>query len=52
MLLKDKPSVTVATGRDFADVTSTSGVFGGTATGKLHWSKQASVLEEVADAAA
>ena len=44
--------VTVATGRDFADVTSTSGVFGGTATGKLHWSKQASVLEEVADAAA
>jgi transglutaminase-like putative cysteine protease len=44
--------ITVATGRDFADVTSTSGVFSGSATGKLHWSKQASVLEEVADAAA
>ena len=44
--------ITVATGRDFADVTSTSGVFSGTATGKLHWSKQASTLEEVAEAAA
>jgi transglutaminase-like putative cysteine protease len=44
--------ITVATGRDFADVTSTSGVFSGTATGKLHWNKQASVLEEVAEAAA
>jgi transglutaminase-like putative cysteine protease len=44
--------ITVASGRDFADVTSTSGVFSGSATGKLHWSKQAGVLEEVADAAA
>jgi len=44
--------ITVATGRDFADVTSTSGVFSGTATGKLHWSKQAAVLAEVAEAAA
>jgi transglutaminase-like putative cysteine protease len=44
--------ITVATGRDFADVTSTSGVFSGAALGKLHWSKQAAVLEEVADAAA
>ena len=33
--------ITVATGRDFADVTATSGVFTGSATGKLHWSKQA-----------
>jgi transglutaminase-like putative cysteine protease len=44
--------ITVATGRDFADVTSTSGVFSGAATGKLHWSKKASTLEEVAEAAA
>jgi transglutaminase-like putative cysteine protease len=44
--------ITVATGRDFADVTSTSGVFSGAATGSLHWSKQASRLEEVAEAAA
>ena len=44
--------ITVATGRDFADVTSTSGVFSGSAMGRLHWSKQASVLEEVAEAAA
>ncbi|MCA1644585.1 MAG: transglutaminase family protein [Chloroflexi bacterium] len=38
--------ITVAVGRDFADVTSTSGVFSGAATGKLHWSKQAEVIEE------
>ncbi|MDQ6673151.1 MAG: transglutaminase family protein [Chloroflexota bacterium] len=44
--------ITVATGRDFADVTSTSGVFTGSATGKLHWSKQASALEEVEETAA
>ena len=44
--------ITVATGRDFADVTSTSGVFSGSATGKLHWSKQASTHDEVAEAAA
>ncbi|HLZ29610.1 MAG TPA: transglutaminase family protein [Chloroflexota bacterium] len=44
--------ITVATGRDFADVTSTSGVFSGAATGKLHWSKQASILAEAAEAAA
>jgi hypothetical protein len=37
----DHQDITVATGRDFADVTSTSGVFTGTAIGKLHWSKQA-----------
>jgi transglutaminase-like putative cysteine protease len=48
--------ITVATGRDFADVTATSGVFSGAATGKLHWSKQADVLDlpeaEAEDAAA
>jgi len=44
--------ITVATGRDFADVTSTSGVFSGAATGKLHWSKQASALDAGAEAAA
>jgi transglutaminase-like putative cysteine protease len=44
--------ITVATGHDFADVTTTSGVFSGSATGKLHWSKQSSVLGEVAEAAA
>jgi transglutaminase-like putative cysteine protease len=37
--------ITVAVGRDFADVTSTSGVFSGSATGKLHWSKQAEAIE-------
>jgi len=44
--------ITVATGRDFADVTSTSGVFSGSAIGKLHWSKRASMLEEVEETAA
>ncbi|MBV9579321.1 MAG: transglutaminase family protein [Chloroflexi bacterium] len=38
--------IVVATGRDFADVTSTSGVFTGGAIGKLHWSKYASKLNE------
>ncbi|MBV9170685.1 MAG: transglutaminase family protein [Chloroflexi bacterium] len=37
--------VTVAVGRDFADVTMTSGVFTGAATGRLHWSKQAEIVE-------
>lgn len=49
--------ITVAVGRDFADVTTTSGVFSGAATGKLHWSKHAErvdrpAAEEVAEAAA
>jgi len=49
--------ITVAVGRDFADVTTTSGVFSGAATGKLHWSKQAervdpAALPRVAEAAA
>jgi transglutaminase-like putative cysteine protease len=44
--------IVVATGRDFADVTATSGVFTGSATGRLHWSKQASVLTEVGEVAA
>ncbi len=38
--------IVVAAGRDFADVTSTSGVFTGGATGTLHWSKHASRLSE------
>jgi len=40
--------IVVAAGRDFADVTSTSGVFTGGATGTLHWSKHASRLRECA----
>jgi transglutaminase-like putative cysteine protease len=40
--------ITVATCRDFADVSPTSGVFTGAAIGKLHWSKQADILEGVA----
>ena len=36
--------LTVAVGRDFADVTMTSGVFTGAATGRLHWSKQADLI--------
>jgi transglutaminase-like putative cysteine protease len=49
--------ITVAVGRDFADVTTTSGVFSGAATGRLHWSKQAerldlSTSQEVNEAAA
>jgi transglutaminase-like putative cysteine protease len=38
--------ITVATGRDFSDVTPTSGVFSGTALGTLHWSKQASQVDQ------
>ncbi len=38
--------ITVAVGRDFADVTSTSGVYSGSAIGRLHWSKQAEVIEQ------
>ena len=37
--------ISVAVGRDFADVTMTSGVFSGAATGRLHWSKQAEVVD-------
>jgi transglutaminase-like putative cysteine protease len=37
--------LTVAVGRDFADVTMTSGVFTGAATGRLHWSKQAELIQ-------
>jgi transglutaminase-like putative cysteine protease len=44
--------IVVATGRDFSDVTSTSGVFTGAAVGKLHWSKQASGAPEAVDSAA
>jgi transglutaminase-like putative cysteine protease len=44
--------ITVAVGRDFADVTSTSGVFSGSATGKLHWSKQAQAVEQPGSAQA
>jgi transglutaminase-like putative cysteine protease len=40
--------IVVAAGRDFADVTSTSGVFTGGATGTLHWSKHASRLMDCA----
>jgi transglutaminase-like putative cysteine protease len=48
----DVDYIVVATGRDFADVTSTSGVFTGSATGKLHWSKHASRLQECLTTAA
>ncbi len=44
--------IAVAVGRDFADVTSTSGVFSGSATGKLHWSKQAEAIESADSAQA
>ena len=37
--------ITVAVGRDFADVTPTSGSFTGPAAGKFSWSKQAAVAE-------
>ncbi len=37
--------ITVAVGRDFADVTPTSGVFSGPGAGTLHWSKQAEIVE-------
>ena len=44
--------ITVATGRDFADVTATSGVLTGSAIGRLHWSKQATVVDKVGEVAA
>jgi transglutaminase-like putative cysteine protease len=37
--------ITVAVGRDFADVTPTSGSFSGPGAGTLHWSKQAEIVE-------
>ena len=37
--------ITVATGRDFADVTPTSGTYGGPALGKLASTKQAEIVE-------
>jgi transglutaminase-like putative cysteine protease len=37
--------ITVATGRDFADVTPTSGTYGGPALGRLASTKQAEVVE-------
>jgi transglutaminase-like putative cysteine protease len=37
--------ITVAVGRDFADVSGTSGVFSGAALGKLHWTKHAERIE-------
>jgi transglutaminase-like putative cysteine protease len=48
----DARYITVATGRDFADVSPTSGVFSGAATGRLHWSKHAELIEDDAEAAA
>jgi transglutaminase-like putative cysteine protease len=39
--------ITVAVGRDFADVTPTSGTFSGRATGRLSATKQADVVEQV-----
>jgi transglutaminase-like putative cysteine protease len=48
----DTRYITVATGRDFADVSPTSGVFSGAATGRLHWSKQAELIGDTAEAAA
>jgi transglutaminase-like putative cysteine protease len=55
--LTNRNYITVGVGRDFADVTTTSGVFSGAATGKLHWSKHAEPIgsldsQEVGDAAA
>lgn len=37
--------VTVAVGRDFADVTPTSGLYSGAASGFLSWSKRAEIVE-------
>ena len=37
--------ITVATGRDFADVTPTSGTYGGPAVGRLAYTKQAEIVE-------
>jgi transglutaminase-like putative cysteine protease len=38
--------ITVAVGRDFADVTPTSGTFSGGATGRLSATKMAEVVEQ------
>ena len=43
--------ITVAAGRDFADVTPTSGTYGGPALGKLASTKQAEIVELSAPAA-
>jgi transglutaminase-like putative cysteine protease len=43
--------ITIATGRDFADVTPTSGTYGGPAQGRLAYTKQAEVVETDAPAA-
>jgi transglutaminase-like putative cysteine protease len=37
--------ITVATGRDFADVTPTSGTYGGPALGRLAYTKQTEIVE-------
>jgi transglutaminase-like putative cysteine protease len=37
--------ITVATGRDFADVTPTSGTYGGPALGRLAYTKQAEIIK-------
>jgi transglutaminase-like putative cysteine protease len=37
--------ITVATGRDFSDVTPTSGTYGGPALGRLAYTKQAEIVE-------
>jgi transglutaminase-like putative cysteine protease len=37
--------ITVATGRDFADVTPTSGTYGGPALGRLAYTKRAEIVE-------
>lgn len=37
--------ITIATGRDFADITPTSGTYGGPAQGKLAYSKQTEIVE-------
>jgi transglutaminase-like putative cysteine protease len=42
--------ITVATGRDFADVTPTSGTYGGPALGRLAYTKQAEIVEVSAPA--
>ena len=37
--------ISVATGRDFADVTPTSGTYSGPAIGRLAYTKQAEIVE-------
>jgi transglutaminase-like putative cysteine protease len=44
----DRDYVTVAVGRDYADVAPTSGVFFGSATGRLTWSRSMRLLEAAA----